>query len=229
MGHALLAAVARPPLPPPPRVDKGGYRVKQQTSAAEYTEHNAKLYDTGGCEVLLADGQNAVLSCHITYQLPATSALMQPKQWKIHAHKIEGVAEHTGFWDKTDPYVKVMVVKNEYKTKVCPTTGRAEVKSGGGKEEAMQPTLPLAEYYRDEDRALHTERKQALAPGYHAHHTSAQGCVTGGGVRLVLLALMAHPKSRHILEKAICALTLLLAGCGQSMADFQEADGMSLL
>jgi hypothetical protein len=107
--------------------------VKQQTSAAEYTEHNAKLYDAGGCEVLLADGQNAVLSCHITYQLPATSALMPPKQWKIHAHKIEGVAEHTGFWDNTDPYVKVMVVKNEYKTKVCPTTGRAEVKSGGGK------------------------------------------------------------------------------------------------
>ena len=33
-------------------------------------------------------------------------------------YKIEGVAEHTVFWDKTDPYVKVMVGKNEYKTKV---------------------------------------------------------------------------------------------------------------
>jgi hypothetical protein len=109
------------------------------------------------------------------------------------------------------------------------TTGRAEVKSGGGKEEAMQPTLPLAEYYRDEARSRHTERKQALAPGYHTHNTSAQACVKGGGVRLLLLALMAHPTSRHVLEEALCALALLLAGCGQNMADFQEADRMSLL
>jgi len=38
--------------------------------------------------------------------------------WQLHVHRIEGVSDSAGFMDKTDPYVKVIVGKQVFKTKV---------------------------------------------------------------------------------------------------------------